>query len=357
MSDISLTDLRKTFPNGTVGLHPTTLNIPAHSYFVLLGPSGSGKTTLLRLIAGLEAPDGGTIHFDDRRVENLPPHERGIAFVPQRLALYPDRDVAGNIRAGLEFEQSRLPRKNRLSANAIDERVREAADRLQIGDLLRNRPHELSSGQQRRVMLARALVRRAEIWLLDEPLSQLDNPLAEKLSQDLHLLQRQFGYTIVHVTHDPIEAMALADRVGLLGGGRILQTGQPDEVYARPGSRTVAFHFGRPSMNFVDGQADGIAFGAGGWLTVPCPHRGAMALGVRPEDVAFSPADDLVQVGEGDVVESRQVESRLLVTVRGPEGSEIRGFATESAHGRVTVYMRANCLHWFNAQSGERINK
>src|SRR5205085_10352849 len=137
-----------------------------------------------------------------------------------RSALYPDRDVRGNIRAGLEFEQRRLRRGERLGNGQIDTRVQEAAELLRISALLNNRPHELSGGEQRRVMLARALVRRAEIWLLDEPLSQLDSPLAEKLSQDLLLLQRQFGHTIIQVTHDPIEAMALADRLGMLVGGR-----------------------------------------------------------------------------------------------------------------------------------------
>ena len=166
-------------------------------------------------------------------------------------------------------------------------------------------------------MLARALVRRAQVWLLDEPLSQLDSPLADKLSQDLHLLQRQFGLTIIHVTHDPNEAMALADRVGLLGEGRILQTGQPDEVYARPGSRTVGLHFGRPSINLIDGRSDGTTFVAG-WLEVPCLHRGDVTLGCSPGGCGVCyPTTDLIRVGEGDVVDSRRVDARLLTTVRG----------------------------------------
>jgi ABC-type sugar transport system ATPase subunit len=356
MPDIRLADIRKSFANGAVGLHSTSLHISGGSYFVLCGPSGSGKTTLLRLIAGLETPGGGTIHFGDRRIDQLPPHERHLAYVSQRTALYPDRDVRGNIAAGLEFEQKRLPRSQRLSSNEIEKRVREAAERLSIAKLLANRPHELSGGEQRRVMLARAMVRRAQIWLLDEPLSHLDAPLAEKLSQDLHLLQRQSGHTIIHVTHDPIEAMALADRVGLLGGGRILQTGQPGEVYAQPGSRTVAFHFGRPSINLIDGRSDGTAFSARGWLRVACAHSGDVTLGVRPEDVSLYSANEFVAVGEGDVTESRQVDSRMLVTVRGPEGIEIRGIANELPNGRVTVFLRSKQLHWFDTQTGERIN-
>src|SRR5262249_54740738 len=180
MPDIVLTDVRKTFPNGAVGLQPTTLTIPSGSYFVLLGPSGSGKTTLLRLIAGLETADSGTIRFDDRRVDTLPAHRRGVAFVPQRTALYPNRDVAGNIRAGVEFARDR-PRRDE-----IESRIRQAAESLKITELLDRRPHELSGGEQRRVMLARALVRQAQVWLLDEPLAQLDTSLSGQLSQDLH---------------------------------------------------------------------------------------------------------------------------------------------------------------------------
>lgn len=356
MPDLRLTDLAKTFPNGAVGLHPTTLHVPAGSHFVLLGPSGSGKTTLLRLVAGLEVPDGGTIHFGDRPVHGLPPHGRGVAFVPQRAALYPDRDVRANIRAGLEFEQRRRPRGQRLSHAETDGRVRQAAERLGIGELLANRPHELSGGEQRRVVLARALVRGADVWLLDEPLAQLDSPRAEKLSRDLHLLQRQFPLTILHVTHDPNEAMALADRVGLLGGGRLLQAGKPDEVYARPGSRTVGLHFGRPPINVLDGASDGTMFASpDGWLRVPCPHRGALTLGVRPADVRFGPADGFVRAGTGMTGEARRVDDRYLVPVRGP-ATEWHGLVDgPPPTGRLDVWVRMDRLHWFDQATGLRV--
>lgn len=354
--DIRLTNLRKTFPNGTVGLHPTTLPIPAGTHFVVLGPSGSGKTTLLRLIAGLETPDGGTIHLGDREVQSLEPHLRRVAFVTQRAALYPDRDARGNIRTGLEFEQQRLPRTQRLSAADIDRRVTEAAELLGIGGLLDRRPHELSGGEARRVVVARALVRRADVYLLDEPLAGLDSPLAEKLSRDLHLLQRRFALTILHVTHDPNEAMALADRVGLLGGGRVLQTGQPGEVYARPGSRTVGLHFGRPPINLIDGTGDGSSFvSADGWLRVPCLHAGALTLGVRPADVGFAPVAGFILVGSGDAGDPRRVDDRFLVPVRGPS-AEVRGLTIHPpTAGRVDVWVRMDRLHWFDSASGDRV--
>lgn len=357
MPDIRLTNLRKTFPNGIVGLHPTTVEIPDASHFVLLGPSGSGKTTLLRLIAGLETPDGGTIDFDDREVQSLPPHERRVALVAQRAALYPGRDAAGNIRVGLEFEQGRLPRKRRLSAADIDRRAREAAELLGIVTLLNRRPHELSGGETRRVVLARALVRKADVYLLDEPLGQLDAPLAAKLSQDLHLLQRQLGLTILHVTHDPNEAMALADRVGLLGGGRVLQTGQPGEVYARPGSRAVGLFFGRPPINLIDGTGDGSTFvSADGWLRVPCPVRGGLTLGIRPADVGFTPGDGWARAATGPAGEVRPVDDRFLVPVRGP-ATEVAGLADQPpAAGRLDVWLRMDRLHWFDSATGDRVS-
>jgi ABC-type sugar transport system ATPase subunit len=348
--DIRLTDLRKTFPNGAVGIHPITVHIPNGSHFVLLGPSGSGKTTLLRLIAGLEASDSGAIHFGDRSVHSLHPHERRVAFVAQRSVLYPDRDAHRNIAFGLEQGNERLPRTE------IDRRVCDAAGMLGIGGRLDRRPHELSGGEQRRVVLARALVRRADVYLLDEPLGHLDSPLAAKLSEDLHLLQTRLRLTIVHVTHDPIEAMALADRVGLLGEGRLLQTGKPDEVYARPGSRTVGLLFGRPPINLIDGTGDGDTFvSADGWLRVPCPHRGALTLGVRPADVGFAPDEGFMLVGNGDAGDPRRVDDRLLIPVRGP-GAEVRGLTIHPpTAGRVDVRVRMDRLHWFDQATGDRV--
>ena len=352
--DIRLTDLCKTFPNGVAGLHPTTLQIPTGSHFVLLGPSGSGKTTLLRLIAGLETPDSGTIHFGEREMQSLPPHERRVAFVTQRAALYPDRDTRGNVRAGLEFEQRHRARE--LTHAEIEQRITEAAELLGIADLLNRRPHELSGGEARRVVLARALVRRADVYLLDEPLGQLDSPLAEKLSQDLHLLQRRFALTILHVTHDPNEAMALADRVGLLGGGRLLQTGQPGEVYSQPGSRTVGLHFGRPPINLIDGTGDGNTFvSADGWLRVLCSHQGALTLGVRPADVGFAPAEGFALVGNGDAGDPRRVDDRFLVPIRGAS-AEVRGITIHPpTAGRVDVWIRMDRLHWFDSVTGDRV--
>jgi ABC-type sugar transport system ATPase subunit len=348
--DIHLTDLRKTFPSGTIGLQPTTLHIPDGSHFVLLGPSGSGKTTLLRLLAGLEKPDAGTIHFGDRTVQALPPHERRVALVAQRSALYPDRDVRGNIASGLEYG------RDPVSRSEMERRIHEMAEMLSIGSLLARRPHELSGGEQRRVMLARALVRKCDVYLLDEPLGQLDAPLAAKLSHDLHLLQRRLRLTIVHVTHDPNEAMALADRVGLLGDGRLLQTGKPDEVYTHPSSRTVGLHFGRPPINLIDGTGDGNTFvSADGWLRVPFSCSGPLTLGVRPADVRCDGRDGWMLVANGTAGEARRIDDRFLVPVQGPV-TEIRGFADQPLMAeRLDVWLKMDRLHWFDGATGQRV--
>jgi ABC-type sugar transport system ATPase subunit len=273
-----------------------------------------------------------------------------VAFVSQRSALYPDRDVRRNIAAGLEFGRGQPPKAE------IDRRVAEAAEVLGIGSLLDRRPHELSGGEQRRVVLARALVREAEVYLLDEPLGQLDSPRAAKLSEDLHLLQTRLRLTIVHVTHDPIEAMALADRVGLLGEGRLLQTGKPDEVYARPGSRTVGLHFGRPPINLIDGTGDGSTFVSGdGWLRVPCPLTGALTLGVRPADVGFAPRGGFALAGSGTAGDPRPADDRFLVAIRGAT-TEVRGFVDQSpTAGRLDVWLRMDRLHWFDQTTGNRV--
>jgi ABC-type sugar transport system ATPase subunit len=170
------------------------------------------------------------------------------------------------------------------------------------------------------------------------------------------LLQRQFRLTILHVTHDPIEAMALADRVGLLGGGRILQTGHPDEVYARPGSRTVGLHFGRPPINLIDGTGDGAAFvSADGWVRVVCPLHGPLTLGVRPADVGFGPRDGFAAVANGVPGDCQRVDDRFLVTVRGP-ATVIRGLTHERpTGGPLDVWVRVDGLHWFDHATGNRI--
>lgn len=342
MHDIVLDQLTKQYGAAGFTLAVPTLRIAGGEYFVLCGPSGSGKSTLLRLIAGLETPTQGTITRGTTVLNAVPPHQRGIAYVPQRAALYPHRDVAGNIAIALELEQGH-------SRAHIAERVRQAAEQVGIPHLLKQRPDGLSGGEAKRVMLARALVRRASVWLLDEPLGQLDSALGEKLSQDLHLLQRLLHLTIIHVTHDPNEALALADRVGLLGGGRLLQTGKPLEVYAQPSSRTVGLHFGRPPMQFFEGQATADRFATMNLNVAQPPASGPWTLGLRVEDVGWADQPGWQAVGTATIHHVQRHGPGWLAsldathTLRGWCGLEPPPVGTT-----VTVFFRTEGLHWFD---------
>ena len=235
MPVVTLAGLSKLYPGGA-GLHATDLRIAAGECFALLGPSGAGKTTLLRLVAGLDAPDSGTVRFDGRDVTREPPHRRGVAYVPQRSALYPHLDVRDNLAVALKLAGT--PRVERRRA------AETAAAQLRIAHLLDRRPHQLSGGEQRRVALGRALASGRPLWLLDEPFAHLDAELRREFLAEFPLLRDPLHPTIVMVSHDPIDALALADRVGVLDEGRLLDAGSPAEVLARPGRRAVGLRFG-----------------------------------------------------------------------------------------------------------------
>lgn len=286
MSDITLRGLSKRYR--TPALDALDLSVPAGDRLALLGPSGCGKTTLLRLIAGLEAPDAGSVHIGGVDVTRLPPHRRGVGFVPQRVALYPQLSVRENL---VESARRFVP------TNELPGRVAEAAELLRITPLLERRPHELSGGERQRVGLARLAARRPAVWLLDEPFAPLDPMFRGEFRHDLHLLLTATGATIVLVTHDPIDALALGRRVGVLGDGRLQQLGTPETLRLRPSNRFVAVALGRLSL--IDGRRSGgesatASFVADdGSVTVPLPERIAAArtptynltLGIRPEDV------------------------------------------------------------------------
>ncbi|WP_020470161.1 ABC transporter ATP-binding protein [Zavarzinella formosa] len=354
---ITLDSLSKTFGRTPV-LEPTTLNIAAGELFVLLGPSGSGKSTLLRLIAGLETPTSGKIFLDGREVTQTPPHERNIALVSQRPALAPALNVGDNLAQGLRFAQSRVSRRERLSEGEIAARVREAAELLELTPLLNRPADDLSGGEQQRVSLGRAMVRRASIWLLDEPFGSLDTLLAEKLSLGLHLLRERLRLTIIFVTHNPNEAMSLADRVGVLGGGRLLQAGFPAETYDRPGHRAVACLFGQPTINFIDGSVDGGIFSTvSGSLRLSAPFpAGNMSLGVRPEDLSLTPGNGRLSLGEFTLKERRRRGSGWLAAVeRGDVSLQVLSADDPPGVGDpVVVWMAPGKTHWFDGDTGWR---
>jgi multiple sugar transport system ATP-binding protein len=316
MPSISLLGVSKTYPGGVVGLRPTDLAVAAGDRLALLGPSGSGKTTLLRLVTGLEEPDAGEIHVGGVRVDRLPPHRRGVALLPQRPALYPHLTVEGNLRAARRAGGHLAyvwPHRGDKPPGSP-----EIADLLRLGPLLGRYPHELSAGERQRVALGKLLARGAGAWLLDEPFSNLDPVFRSDFRRDLHLLLDRTAATIILVTHDPIDALALGRRVGVLGDGRVQQLGTPDELRDRPGNRFVAFCLGRLSL--IDGRVGDGGDPSGrqfvsedGSVAVPIPPGIArrlgpdpvpnLTLGIRPEDVlARSPGEHPNPLGGGAVL-------------------------------------------------------
>ncbi len=284
-----------------------TLDIADGEFLVLLGPSGCGKTTALRMLAGLEHPDRGDIRIDGRSVVGLEPKDRDVALVFQSYALYPHMSARDNIRYPL--------RVRHLSTAEQDRRVARAAELLGIGHLLPRRPAQLSGGEQQRVALARAIVREPRVFLMDEPLSNLDAKLRTHTRTELKALQVELGVTTIFVTHDQAEAMTMADRIAVLDAGRLQQLGAPDDVYQHPANLFVAQFIGSPPMNVLPAERDGDTLVvAGGWR-VPSPRlrdeKGALTVGLRPEAIAL--ADD---GHPGEVLVSEPLGSEVIVNVK-----------------------------------------
>jgi len=243
LAKVVLKNLTKCFGE-VVAVNKLSLEVKDKEFVVFLGPSGSGKTTALRCIAGLETPDEGEIFIGDRLVNDLEPKDRNIAMVFQSYALYPHMTVFENLAFPLEC--ARVPKEE------IKERVRRVANLLKIGDLLKRKPRQLSGGQQQRVALGRAIIREPKVFLMDEPLSNLDAKLRVYMRAELKKLQKELEVTTIYVTHDQIEAMTMADRVAILNEGILQQFGSPDLVYAKPSNIFVAGFIGSPPTNFFD---------------------------------------------------------------------------------------------------------
>lgn len=243
MAGVRVIGLRKKFDK-TVAVDNVSFEVKDGEFVILLGPSGCGKTTTLRCIAGLETPDEGEIYIGDKLVNDLPPKDRDVAMVFQSYALYPHMSVYDNLAFPLKMRK--------YPKDEIDRRVREVARLLRIEDLLDRRPRQLSGGQQQRVALGRALVRNPQVWLMDEPLSNLDAKLRVYMRAELKKLQKDLGITTIYVTHDQAEAMAMGDRIAVMDRGKILQYDEPHAVYDNPANIFVAGFLGSPPMNFID---------------------------------------------------------------------------------------------------------
>jgi multiple sugar transport system ATP-binding protein len=244
VSTVGLRDVSKVFPDGTVAVDHVSLDVGAGEFMVLLGPSGCGKSTILRMIAGLEEPTGGTVVIDGEPADDLSPRERGVAMVFQDFALYPHMSVEGNIGFPLKVSG--------LQPAVRDDQVNEVASALGIGDVLGRRPKHLSGGQRQRVAMGRAIVRRPKLFLMDEPLSNLDSQLRAELRAEISGLVRELGVTCVYVTHDQAEALTMADRVAILRRGVLQDVGTPTQVYGRPATLYVAAFLGSPRMNLLE---------------------------------------------------------------------------------------------------------
>ena len=312
MAEIHLTRLRKTY--GKVeAIRDLSLDIREGEFLVLLGPSGCGKTTTLRAIAGLETLDRGRILIGTRDVTLLPPGRRGIAMVFQSYAVFPHMRVYDNIVFGLRMRR----------VNEADQRRRaqDAADLLQIGHLLDRYPAQLSGGQRQRVAVARAIVMRPDVLLMDEPLSNLDALLRLHMRAELKRLHRELRATTVYVTHDQVEALSLGDRIAVMRDGEIVQCASPAEIYDRPASRFVGGFIGSPPMNFLTGtvaRVDGAARVDVGGASIPLPGgaaAGAVVIGIRPEHIAveFTPGPAAVP---GTVSVLEPIGSHQLLTVQ-----------------------------------------
>jgi len=362
MASVELTRVAKAFGSTKV-IHGIDLRVDDGEFVVFVGPSGCGKSTLLRMIAGLESVTDGTIRISDVVVNALPPRARDIAMVFQDYALYPHKSVYENICFGLRLRKT--------SAAELDRRVREAADVLQIAHLLDRYPRALSGGQRQRVAMGRAIVRDPQLFLFDEPLSNLDALLRNEMRTEIKKLHRRLGATSIYVTHDQIEAMTLADRIVVLSAGHLMQLGTPDDIYHRPTSKFVAGFTGSPPMNFLPAtvaRPNGVALVelAGGRERFALPARwqalGATLVGrdfefgIRPEDIAVEARGNDVAEIASTVIVTEPLGAENLVTL-GTAGGELTARFAASVAPRPDEAMRLRLdlshMHLFDRQTGE----
>ncbi len=333
MASLSLRNIVKRYgigPKANQVIHGVNAEIHDGEFVVIVGPSGCGKSTLLRMVAGLEEISGGELRIGDRVVNNLEPAQRDIAMVFQNYALYPHMTNFDNMAYGLKI--AKVPKEE------IRARVDKAAKILELGHLLERKPRELSGGQRQRVAMGRAIVRQPQVFLFDEPLSNLDAKLRAQTRLEIQKLHRELGITSLFVTHDQVEAMTLAERMIVMNAGNMEQFGTPEEVYTRPATTFVASFIGSPPMNLLKHAPGG---------------RAGSILGIRPEHIDIGTDGWALQVetvellGAERLVHARLGDEMLIIRTHEDQGAPAIG---STIHAKP----REDRLHWFDAETGHR---
>lgn len=354
MAEVTIRDLKKSYDDLQV-LHGLDIDIHDGEFVVLVGPSGCGKSTLLRMIAGLESISGGSIHINERLVNNLPPAERDIAMVFQNYALYPHKTVRGNISFSLRMKG--------LSKNDIEDRVQKAAEILGLLPYLDRYPRALSGGQRQRVAMGRAIVRDPQVFLFDEPLSNLDAKLRVQMRTEIRELHQRLKTTTIYVTHDQIEAMTMADKIVVLQNGVIEQIGSPLDLYDNPANQFVAGFIGSPAMNFFTGDVEVhenklvVRLNSGTLPLNETKHISAgqkIKIGIRPENLIIT---DSGISATASVIEPTGPETHVVL--RDIEGSEITLVSRERRNFEVGeklhLTVKPNNMHIFDSENGNSI--
>jgi multiple sugar transport system ATP-binding protein len=351
MSNITLEGITKRFKD-VVALDDVTFSVGHGEFFVLLGHTGAGKTTTLRIIAGLERQDAGDVRFDNAVVNDFTPADRDVAFVFQQYSLYPGKSVYDNLAFPLRSPLRKLPK------DEIDRRVREAAEKLRITHLLERKTAHLSGGEMQRVSIGRAIVRQPRVFLMDEPLSNLDAKLREALRVEIQHLQKTQQSTTLFVTHDQIEALTMADRIGVLRKGRIVQIGTPHDIYDRPVSTFVAQLVGLPRINLVPAvREDGSLFVKDSTIRLPVEDPAALPsallLGIRPEDVRPDPNGAL----RGEVILTEPLGVETVIHIRAGQQtflSMVPGLTDWKIGDSIAFDIARERVHYFTPD-GDRI--
>lgn len=357
MATLNIENLNKTYSPKSIPVKNLSLTVQDQEFLTLLGPSGCGKSTILRMIAGLEVPTRGRIWVGDRDVTPLRPGYRNMAMVFQSYALYPHMNVRANISASLRLRN--------LPPADISQRLREVSIKLGLESLLDRKPSQLSGGQRQRVALARALVRRPDVFLLDEPLSNLDALLREQVRAQLKQIFDRQPAPVVYVTHDQTEAMTLSTQVAVLSDGVVQQLAPPSAIYHHPANQFVAGFVGSPQMNLLTLACEGRNACLGPYK-IPLPETIAVppatvVLGIRPEEVMIAPSEGPTTAA-GDLFLTENLGTAKLLSLSIPPGD--RGGLTLRAlvphdlplpHPTVPLHLPSDRLHWFDSQTGERL--